>query len=153
MIRRRGDATWASADADVPALIDTGVLYALVDERDPAHSASRDAIRREREAIVAPQVLLCEVCYLLRSRFGGQAEAAFVASLRGSEWGLEPITSADLPRIAELVQRYAEAGVGFVDAAIVTMAERLGVRRIYTLDRRHFSLVRPRHVEAFELLP
>jgi hypothetical protein len=33
------------------------------------------------------------------------------------------------------------------------MAERLNVRRILTLDRRHFELIRPRHCPAFELLP
>jgi predicted nucleic acid-binding protein len=33
------------------------------------------------------------------------------------------------------------------------MAERLGVTRILTTDRHHFSLVRPSHVPAFELVP
>lgn len=40
-----------------------------------------------------------------------------------------------------------------VDASIVAVAERLDVRKIATLDRRHFSVVRPRHVDALELIP
>jgi len=38
-------------------------------------------------------------------------------------------------------------------AAVIAVAERLGETAIVTLDRRHFSVVRPRHVTAFELLP
>ena len=48
---------------------------------------------------------------------------------------------------------YDDAGLGFVDARVVAIAERIGAVRVHTLDRRHFDLVRPRHVEAFTLLP
>jgi predicted nucleic acid-binding protein len=43
--------------------------------------------------------------------------------------------------------------LGTVDASLIALAERLPTKRIATLDRRHFSVVRPAHVEAFELLP
>ncbi|MFG1874114.1 hypothetical protein ACGFIV_04675 [Sphaerisporangium sp. NPDC049003] len=33
------------------------------------------------------------------------------------------------------------------------LAERLGLREVATLDHRHFRVVRPRHVPAFDLLP
>jgi hypothetical protein len=56
-------------------------------------------------------------------------------------------------RIADLVEQYADAGLGFVDASVIAIAERVGATRIFTLDRRDFSLVRPRHTEAFEILP
>jgi uncharacterized protein len=36
---------------------------------------------------------------------------------------------------------------------VVAVAERFGAVAIATLDRRHFSLVRPAHVPAFTLLP
>jgi predicted nucleic acid-binding protein len=40
-----------------------------------------------------------------------------------------------------------------VDASVVAVAERLGIGTVATLDRRHFTVVRPRHVDMFELLP
>jgi uncharacterized protein len=43
--------------------------------------------------------------------------------------------------------------VGFVDAAVPAIVERLGEPKLATLDRRHFSIMRPRHVDALELLP
>ena len=63
------------------------------------------------------------------------------------------MTAADLGRMAELVGQYADLGLGGIDASVVAIAERLGVVKIATLDRRHFSVVRPAHVDAFTLLP
>ena len=53
--------------------------------------------------------------------------------------------------IRELVARYADLPLGTVDATVVAAAERLGITAIATTDRRHFSVVRPAHAEAFEL--
>jgi uncharacterized protein len=40
-----------------------------------------------------------------------------------------------------------------VDASVVAAAERLGITEVATVDRPHFGVVRPRHAEAFTLLP
>lgn len=66
---------------------------------------------------------------------------------------MEPVTAGDWLRIAELVARYRELPLGTVDASVITTAERLGVTEIATVDRRDFSIVRPRHIDAFTLLP
>ena len=51
------------------------------------------------------------------------------------------------------MDRYRDADIGFVDAIIVAIAERLASVRLYTLDRGDFTIIRPRHLTAFELLP
>ena len=51
------------------------------------------------------------------------------------------------------MDRYADLSLGVVDAAVIATAERLGVTEVATLDRRHFSVVRPRHTPALTLLP
>jgi len=137
----------------VAAIVDTSVLYALTDRAEPSHAACVAAIRDELEAIIVPQVALPEACYLIGSRLGATVEATFVGGLASSDWALEPLSSGDLARVVSLLQTYAQADIGFVDAAVVAIAERLAVRRIFTLDRRDFGLVRPAHVAAFELLP
>jgi predicted nucleic acid-binding protein len=137
----------------VAVIVDTSVLYALVDAADAAHARARHALERETEAIIVPQVTLPEVSYLIGSRLGPRAEADFTRHLAASDWRLEPLTDADLGRVVELLDRYADARLGMVDASIVATAERLGVRRLYTLDRRHFGPIRPAHAAAFELLP
>ena len=74
-------------------------------------------------------------------------------SLIGSRLRVEHITDADIQRAAALVRTYADFHLGVVDAAVVAIAERLRVTEVATLDRRHFSTVRPTHVSAFELVP
>jgi hypothetical protein len=61
--------------------------------------------------------------------------------------------AGDWLRIAELVSQYRDLPLGSVDASVVAAAERLDIIEIATLDRRHFSIVRPAHTHNFELLP
>jgi predicted nucleic acid-binding protein len=117
------------------------------------HRSCSRAIAAEPGALIVPQVVLPEICYLLNSRHGAEAELRFVRGLEGSDWLLEPLATADLARTAELLEVYWEANLGYVDAALVAIAERLGVTRIFTLDHQHFGIVRPRHADAFQLLP
>jgi len=63
------------------------------------------------------------------------------------------LTSGDLARAAELVEQYADLPLGGTDACVVALAERLNVAEVATIDRRDFSVVRPRHVPALTLLP
>lgn len=66
---------------------------------------------------------------------------------------VENLTPADHRRVGEILTTYADLRVGFVDAAVLAVTERLHEPKLATLDHRHFSVMRPRHVEALELLP
>jgi predicted nucleic acid-binding protein len=55
--------------------------------------------------------------------------------------------------MVELVAQYHDLPLGTVDASVIAAAERLGISDIATVDRRHFSVVRPRHARALALLP
>jgi hypothetical protein len=61
------------------------------------------------------------------------------------------ITIADY--MAELVEPYADWPLGRTDASVIAIAERLGVTTVATLNRRQFGPIKPRHIEAFTLLP
>jgi predicted nucleic acid-binding protein len=100
-----------------------------------------------------PTLVVTEVAYLLATRLGWQPEVRFLGDLAEGSLMIEPVDPADLLRIAELVARYHDLPLGTVDASVIVLAERRDVARIATLDRRHFSVVRPSHVAAFELLP
>ena len=63
-----------------------------------------------------------------------------------------PPTPGQLSRAMEIDRRYADLGLGLVDASLVALAEDLGVRRIATRDVRHFRAVRLRDGSAFELV-
>ncbi len=63
------------------------------------------------------------------------------------------LTTADLERISVLVDKYADLPLGTVDASVVAVTERLKLTEVATLDRRHFSVVRPDHIPSLTLLP
>jgi predicted nucleic acid-binding protein len=45
------------------------------------------------------------------------------------------------PRILSLNRQYRDLRLGFVDAAVMAIAELLGIRRLATTDRRDFGAV------------
>jgi hypothetical protein len=102
---------------------------------------------------VVPVLVITEAADLIAARLGTEAEVRFLGDLAAGTFTVEPVDPADWLRIAELVSRYRDLPVGTVDASVVAAAERLGVSEVATIDRRHFSVVRPRHAEAFTLLP
>jgi predicted nucleic acid-binding protein len=102
---------------------------------------------------VVPVLCVTEVSYLIASRLGPEAEVRFLADLASGALACESVAAGDWERIAELVWDYRDLPLGAVDASLVVAAERLAIGSIATLDRRHFSVVRPEHVPAFELLP
>lgn len=98
-----------------------------------------------------PALVVAEACYLIGSRMGAEVEASF---LRGLEvLDVEAPTSADWPRIAELVREYGDFPLGGTDASVIALAERLDTDVVLTLDHRHFDAVRPRHRATLRLLP
>lgn len=100
-----------------------------------------------------PQVVLAEAAYLVGRLAGPAAEAQFVREAAGAGFDLHCLDSVDLQRMAELMDTYADLGLGTVDAAVIATAERLEITTVVTIDHRDFSVVRPRHISHFELLP
>jgi uncharacterized protein len=103
--------------------------------------------------LLMPAPVLTEVGYLLEREKGASAEAEFIRSVRTGQVMMVPLTAHDLDRMAELVETYGDFPLGLVDASVIAVAERLRADSIATLDLRHFSVVRPRHRAAFDLLP
>jgi len=103
--------------------------------------------------LLVPTLVVAEVAYLVETRLGPEVEVRFLGDLASGNLIAEPVVASDWMRIAELVSRYRDLPLGTVDASVVAAAERLGLPRIATLDRRHFTVVRPAHVDIFELLP
>ena len=132
---------------------DTGPIYALIDASDAWHDRVKAWWSRRARDVVLPVTILPEVAYLLEQRIGGAAEEAFVRALGDGELVVEQLDDEDLPRIADLMHAYRDFPLGFVDASVVAVAERLKAREVLTTDRRHFGVVRPRHARAFTLVP
>jgi predicted nucleic acid-binding protein len=137
----------------VSVVLDTSFLYALADVSDRNHARVLDVAGSLTESLILPLPVLPEICYLLTSRLGHFAMRRFLNELVASEAVLESIDRADLRRIGEILEQYADSRLDFVDAAIIAIAERRDVTRVLTLDHRDFAMVRPQHCAHFEILP
>lgn len=134
-------------------IVDAGPLYAYVDADDQHHEACLDLLETHPGPLIVPTLVVTEVAYLIGTRLSWQAEVRFLGDFASGAFTLEPVHPTDTLRIAELVARYRDLPLGTVDASVVAVAERHGEHRIATLDRRHFSIVKPAHVAGFSLLP
>ncbi|GAA5161043.1 type II toxin-antitoxin system toxin ribonuclease C26 [Pseudonocardia eucalypti] len=134
-------------------VVDTGPIVALLNDRDDHHERCRDFLANYPGPLLVPTTVFTEVCLLAERRRGTRAELAFLKDVRAGLFTLLDTASADLERIAELVDKYRDLPLGTVDASVIALTERLNLPAVATLDRRHFSVVRPRHVGTLALLP
>lgn len=103
--------------------------------------------------LLVPTLVVTEVTCLLRTRCGVEAEVRFLGDLASGAFTSSPVAVRDWLRITKLVAHYRGLRLGTVEASVVAAVQRLDIPEIATLDRRHFGVVRPRHVDAFRLLP
>jgi hypothetical protein len=134
-------------------ILDTGVVLAALNDRDPKHRPCVDLLQRANEPLVVPAAILPEVDYWIRKRMGVAIWRLFIEDIQAGAYALEPTTEADLVRAAELEEQYDDLGLGFVDAAVIALCERLREPKVATVDHRDFGVVVPRHVPSLELLP
>ena len=130
-------------------LADTSGIITLLDASDPHY---QEATRYLADLVVA-QSILCEVDYLASKYYGAHASRRFFASVVRGDFTLLPLNLEDIRRTYEVMEQYADAEIGFVDASLVALAEKHRIRRVLTLDKRHFSMFRPKGLGYLELLP
>ncbi|MFD3827160.1 type II toxin-antitoxin system VapC family toxin [Streptomyces sp. NPDC058625] len=121
--------------------------------QDDYHLQCVDLLQNFPGPLLLPAPLLTEIGYMLASRAGAKAEADFLRDVADGVYELVPVTSSEVSRAADLVEQYASLPLGTADAFVVAVAEKYRAVNIATLDRRHFSVVRPSHLPAFTLLP
>ena len=134
-------------------IVDTGPLVATADRADKDHLACRALLEGDAGPLVTTAMVIAEAAYLIDRQLGPKAEAGLYASITSGQLEVADLTQEDWTRIGDLVATYADMRLGGTDASVIALAERHGVTRIATLNRRHFAVVRPRHTPAFTLLP
>jgi predicted nucleic acid-binding protein len=132
---------------------DTSGLVALFNRAEPTHAAVAAAVRAARAPHVVSPFVVAEVDHLVATRIGAQAAVAVLREFAGGAYVLPALDEGDLRVAADVMERYGDQAVGVADASIVVLADRYATRRVLTLDRRHFEVVRAADGAPFELLP
>ena len=132
-------------------LVDTGPLVALLDRSDPYHVACQETLSSLDDSLVTVWPVMTEAMYMLRAYW--QAQDALWEMIDMGAVEIMPLGIEDLPRMRELMRKYRDQPMDLADAALVRVAERERLRRIFTLDRRDFQIYRPSRIGRFAILP
>lgn len=135
---------------------DTGpIVAAALDDDDHYHECVElfTGLHLAGRRLLVPGTVVAEVGYLLARNAGARVESLFLQALADGDFQPVDLQPADYRRAAELVRTYADLPLGTTDATVIALAERLGVREVATLDRRHFTVARPVHTPSLILLP
>lgn len=134
-------------------VVDTGPLLAALDMNDRDHARCGDLLAATSEPIVVPAPVVVELEWMTTARVGREAFDDFLDDVDSGRVGIEPLAAQDYARIRVLLRQYADFPLGFVDASVVAVCERLRERKVATLDHRHFRVIRPSHTRSLRLLP
>ena len=132
---------------------DTGGVFALYASDDRHHEAVLEVLERSNEPIVVPLPVVAELDYLFERYLGTSAMTDFIESLESGAFALDRLQIVDLPRIRGVLSDYRDLRLGFVDASVLVVAERLRTTRILTVDLRDFRAVGRHRHGILELLP
>ena len=119
--------------------LDTSGLFAILSGHDVFHEHALTALTRDPGPYIVPAATLGELSYLLE-RAGSSSSLDHVWADFESNGYVLDCNQGDIPRIRELIHRYADFPLGFVDAAVIACAERHG-GHVLTTDFRHFGAV------------
>lgn len=134
-------------------ICDTGPLYAAMDRADQDHDTCARLLDSIDEPVMVPSPVLVELDWLAGQRLHPDAFHSFLADVDARRLQIVDLELDDYRRVSELLDRYRDLPLGFVDAAVLAVVERLKETKLATLDRRHFTIVRPRHLPALRLIP
>jgi predicted nucleic acid-binding protein len=123
----------------VSVLLDSGIIYAYYDRSDAWHTRARTLVQGEERGLILPAPVIPEVDHLLGQRLGSKSRLTFYSGIVDGYYLIADLPRNAYARVAELNRQFGDLDLGFVDAAIVVLAETLGLSRIATTDRRHFD--------------
>lgn len=132
-------------------LLDAGPLIALVHADDARHQDCVEAFRGIREPLATVLPVMSEILHLLDFSLAAQ-EAAWQI-VQEAPIALLPFDASDFPRVRELMRKYRDLPMDFADAALVRVAERQRIRKVFTLDARDFGIYRPLRIGRFTVMP
>lgn len=135
-----------------PVLIDTGPLIAIYSSGDRHHEQCKHllSLLPVGKAYTCWPVLT-EAFYMLRHRPRHRND--LLGSVLNGEMPLLRLRESDLARVQTIFDTYRDQEIDLADACLLHLAEREGINALFTLDRRHFSLLKKADGQLLKLLP
>ena len=121
--------------------VDTGAWYALVDNRDPAHTRASSFLSQNTIPLVTSNFVFDETVTLIRKKLGWQTAFDFGQRLRSSKW-LEfvPVIDTDEQKAWTLFSRYHDQDFSYTDCTSFAQMQRLHISTVFSFDH-HFRIM------------
>jgi predicted nucleic acid-binding protein len=132
-------------------LVDAGPLIALLHKDVANHHRCVETLKSITEPLGTVWPAFTEAMYLLS--FSWKAQEALWEMVERGVIELLTLEARDVSRMRDLMKKYRDLPMDLADAALVALAEREKIRRIFTLDRRDFEVYRPAKLNRFIVLP
>jgi predicted nucleic acid-binding protein len=127
-------------------------MVGLIDKGFNKHKNIKEIATNNQNEIIIPSPTIPEICYMLNRKFGPEIELKFIKDIASAELQVEVLEFKDVLRIPEIIKKYKSLNIGFVDAAVTAISERLHINKILTLDNRHFNTIVPLGFDYFDIL-
>lgn len=137
----------------MPLILDGSGLLAAIDGRQEDHARTREFLNGTHDILVISPFVLAELDYMIMTRFGQGREIALLNEVSRGAYHLEPFSSEDVSEAVEVIENYADLGVGLADASNVVLSKRYQTNDLLTLDERHFRTLRGYGDLPFRVLP
>jgi predicted nucleic acid-binding protein len=132
-------------------LVDTGPLVAILHRDDRRHRECVEILRALPPALSTTWPVVTEAMYLLG--FSADAQDELWSLIESRRLHLAGLDASDAPRVRALMRKYRDLPMDLADASLVAVAERDGINKVFTLDRRDFSVYRPAKLGRFSIVP
>jgi predicted nucleic acid-binding protein len=132
-------------------LVDAGPLVAVIDRTDTHHRRCAAALDIIHDPLLTVWPAFTEAMHLLR--YDPRDQRALWDMIGAGGLIFADLGPDDFPRMRELMWKYRDLPMDLADAALVRVAERDNLRRVFTIDRQDFEIYRPHRFGRFEILP
>lgn len=132
-------------------LVDAGPLVAILNANDDRHQECVEVIKTLREPLITVWPVFVEAMHLLG--FSWKSQDALWEMWEMGDCRLAVLDPDDMKRMRELMEKFRDRQMDVADAALVRVAEREKLNRIFTLDRKDFQVYRPGRWGRFTILP
>lgn len=135
-------------------IADSGFWIALANRKDKHHEAAINALTDYNSLVlVVTWPVITEVCHLLSSRVGLEAQLHFMKNIEQGGADIFHLNDVEhLSRAQHLMQKYRDLPMDLADASLVILAEALGHGKILSTDQRDFNTYRWKNHEPFQNL-
>jgi predicted nucleic acid-binding protein len=132
-----------------PALLDTGVIVALLDRSEKSHQACSEAVRSLEAPLVTCEAVIAESCYLLRNLPG--APEAVIENVVAGIFQIPFQLSREATGVKQVLRKYRDRKIDLADACLIRLADEFETPDILTLDN-DFAIYRWGKSKPFRLL-